>query len=212
MEQLFIHLLQTQALPIAVVVLFLGSIIEYVFPPFPGDTVFLFGAFLAGRDILPIWLVFLTGSLGSLVGSLGIYALGKTKGRDYFIKKDFPFFSADKVRALENRFARWGGIIIAVNRFAPGFRPFFFVAAGIARMPLLTVTVYSLISITVWNVGIFYLGYRLGQQWEKMKHFVQVYSTVVFVFISAALILYIVVMVAAARHKKKKASDSGKRG
>lgn len=204
MEEPFIHLLQTQALPIAFVVLFLASIIEYVFPPFPGDTVFLFGAFLAGRDLLPIWLVFLAACLGSLAGSLAIYALGKAKGRDYFIKRDFSFFSAEKVRALERRFARWGGVIIAANRFAPGFRPFFFVAAGIARMSLVSVAVYSLISIAAWNLGIFYLGYRVGQQWEKMRSIVQVYSTVVFIFIGTAVIVYIVVLVVAARREKRK--------
>ncbi len=202
MEQPFIHLLQTQALPIAFVVLFFGSIIEYVFPPFPGDTVFLFGAFLAGRGLLPVWLVFLSGSLGSFAGSLALYGLGKTRGRDYFIKKNFSFFSAERVRTLEDRFARWGGIIISVNRFAPGFRPFFFVAAGLARMSLLPVAVYSLISITAWNFGIFYLGFLMGQQWEKMKQFVRVYSLVVFIFITAAIVVYIVVKVVAARRKK----------
>jgi membrane protein DedA with SNARE-associated domain len=210
MEQPFLQLLQTQALPIAFVVLFLASIIEYVFPPFPGDTVFLFGAFLVGRDLLPIWLVFLSGSLGSFAGSLALYSLGKAKGRDYFIKRNFSFFSAEKVRALEDRFARWGGIIIVANRFAPGFRPFFFVAAGIARMPLFAVAVYSLVSITAWNLGIFYLGFRLGQQWEKMKGFVQVYSVIVFSFISAVIIVYVVLMVIEVRRKNKGTTGSGK--
>jgi membrane protein DedA with SNARE-associated domain len=203
MEQLFLHLLQTQALPIAFVILFFGSIIEYIFPPFPGDTVFLFGAFLAGRGLLPIWLVFLSGSLGSLAGSLSIYWLGKSKGRDYFIRKNFSFFSADKVRALEDRFARWGGIIISANRFAPGFRPFFFVAAGIARMPLFPVAAYSIASIAAWNFGIFYLGYRVGQQWEEMRSFVHVYSTVVIAFITAVIVIYVVARIAARRSENR---------
>jgi membrane protein DedA with SNARE-associated domain len=210
MEQPFLHLLQTQALPIAFFVIFFTSIIEYIFPPFPGDTVLLFGAFLAGRELLPIWLVFLSGSLGSLMGSLGIYWLGRSKGRDYFIKKDFSFFSADKVRALEDRFAKWGGVIIVINRFAPGFRPFFFVAAGIARMSFPAVAAYSLVSIAAWNFGIFYLGYRLGQQWEEMKGFVQVYSTIVFVFITAVIIIYVVIKVIGARHGKNRTPDAGK--
>ncbi len=210
MEQLFLHLLQTQALPIAFVVLFIGSIIEYVFPPFPGDTVFLFGAFLAGRGLLPIWLVFLSGSLGSLAGSLSIYWLGRSKGRDYFIRKNFSFFSADKVRTLEDRFARWGGIIISANRFAPGFRPFFFVAAGIARMPLFSVAAYSIASIAAWNLGIFYLGYHVGQQWEEMKSFVRLYSTIVIAFITAVIIIYVVVRVIGERRKKNPPPGAGK--
>jgi membrane-associated protein len=210
MEQTFFHLLQTQALPIALVVLFFASIIEYIFPPFPGDTVFLFGAFLAGRHLLPIWLVFLSGSAGSLAGSLGIYALGRTKGRDYFIRRNFSFFSADRVRSLEKRFSRWGGVIIAANRFAPGFRPFFFVAAGIARMPFGAVAVYSLVSIAAWNLGIFYLGYRLGQHWESMKSFAHVYSTVVFGFISFVIVLYVVMKVIGARRARMRTPGAGK--
>ena len=208
MEQPFFELLTTRAIPIAFIVLFIASTIEYVFPPFPGDTVFLFGAFLAAKDLLPISVVFIAGTLGSFAGSLAIYAFGKTKGRDYFLKKDFSFFSASKVKTLEDRFSRWGSAIIVVNRFAPGFRPFFFVAAGIAKMPFLKVAVMSLVSIILWNIGIFYLGYRMGLEWEKMKRFLGLYSNVIIVFITTIIVIYIVFLVVEARHNKKRTTDT----
>ena len=39
-------------------VLFVSALIEYVFPPFPGDTVTLFGAFLAAHQGWSVPLVF----------------------------------------------------------------------------------------------------------------------------------------------------------
>jgi membrane protein DedA with SNARE-associated domain len=208
MEQPFFQIIASEAMPVALVALFVASIIEYVFPPFPGDTIFLFGAFLAGKGLLPTPLVFAAGSLGSLAGSLAIYALGKTKGRDYFLRKDFSFFSAEKVRVLEDRFSRWGGAIIAANRFTPGFRPFFFVAAGIAGMGALRVAAYSLASIILWNAGIFWLGYRVGQEWTRMKGALELYSRVVIVFIVAVIVIYIVARVAQGRRKRKQAPRS----
>ncbi len=208
MEHTIFRLLITEALPVAFVVLFISSIVEYIFPPFPGDTVMLFGAFLAGRDVLSIPLVFAAGTLGSFAGSLLVYVLGRALGRDYFLRKDFSFFSAEKVTILEGWFARWGGAIIAVNRFAPGFRSFFFVAAGIAKMPLFKVAVYSLVSVILWNLGVFYLGYRMGQQWEKMKGFLELYSNVVIIFIAGVIIIYIIFRIIASRRKKAEKSDS----
>jgi membrane protein DedA with SNARE-associated domain len=208
MEQPFFQLIASEGMPIALVALFVASIIEYVFPPFPGDTIFLFGAFLAGKGVLPVPLVFAAGSLGSFAGSLVIYALGRTKGRDYFLRKDFSFFSAEKVRALEDRFSRWGGAIIAANRFAPGFRPFFFVAAGIAGMGALRVAAYSMVSIILWNAGIFWLGYRVGQEWTRMKGFLELYSNIVIIFISAVIVIYVVVLVVRARRKRKQSPQS----
>ena len=72
MEELtrqIIELLSSGPSTIGAVVLFITALIEYVFPPFPGDTVTLFGAFLAANGSWSVPLVFTAVTLGSASGS-----------------------------------------------------------------------------------------------------------------------------------------------
>ena len=57
-------------------VLFLSAAIEYLFPPFQGDTVTLFGAFLVATREWSLALVLGAVTLGSLCGAAGDYWLG----------------------------------------------------------------------------------------------------------------------------------------
>lgn len=208
--EFFMQIMKTKTVSVVFVFIFFASSAEYFFPPFPGDTILLFGAFLVGRNFLPLHWVFISATLGSFAGSMALYAFGATKGRKYFLKKNFKFFSASRVQALENAFRRkWGGAIIVLNRFTPGFRSFFFVAAGIAKMPAIKVAVYSLTSVIVWNCGIMFIGYRAGLKWEELKYYLEVYSYTIFTILSIITALYIIFLFVKKVIKRRKRS-SGK--
>jgi membrane protein DedA with SNARE-associated domain len=209
MEEYIYHLMRTGTIYIVFGIIFISSMIEYVFPPFPGDSVILLGSLMAGRGELPVYPIFFLATMGSFVGSIAIYAFGATKGRKYFLKRNFAFFSATKVRSLESFFRRRGGAVIALNRFAPGFRSFFFVAAGIAKMPFIRVSLYSLISIILWNTGLTYIGFRVGGRWEELKELLELYSTVAVIFISGVFVLSIIYQVILNRIDKKREDKNG---
>lgn len=204
--ELALKVIKSETLAVVFIFIFLASSAEYFFPPFPGDTILLFGAFLVGRGSLPMYGVLLSATLGSFAGSMALYSFGATKGRKYFLKKNYRFFSASRVHTLENIFRRkWGGAIIILNRFTPGFRSFFFVAAGIAKMQAVKVALYSIISIAIWNSGIMFLGYRAGLRWEELRRSFEMYSLTIFTILSIVVIAYIVyriVLVIVRRRKK----------
>ena len=86
MIDFFLNLLSTHGPLIAYCLLFLSAFVENIFPPIPGDTVVLFGAYLVGRGELSFVPVFLTTVAGSFIGFMAIYYLGLKKGRDFFNK------------------------------------------------------------------------------------------------------------------------------
>ncbi len=200
--------MQTKTVSVVFVFIFFASTAEYFFPPFPGDTILLFGAFLVGRGLLPPHWVFISATLGSFAGSMVLYSFGATKGRKYFLKKNYKFFSASRVQSLENTFRRkWGGMIIIINRFTPGFRSFFFVAAGIAKMPAVMVAIYSFTSIVVWNIGIMYIGYRAGLNWKDLRYYLNVYSYTIFTILSVIIAIYAIYWVGKMIMKRRKNSQ-----
>ena len=83
MDQM-IQVLQHDNMWLGIALVAFAGMAEYIFPPFPGDSLMLFGFFLAGRGDLPLAGVFGGAFLGSLVGAELAYQLGARLGGSYF--------------------------------------------------------------------------------------------------------------------------------
>ena len=108
-----------QGLPDFLIYFFLGlsAFMENIFPPLPGDTITVFGAFLVGRGQLALSGVYLSTTIGSFLGFISLFWAGIYLGRKYFIKKDYRFFSEANIIRVENWFMKYGYFIILLNRF-----------------------------------------------------------------------------------------------
>jgi len=162
---------------VAVLVLFLSSIVEYLFPPFPGDTVTLAGAALVPYAGVPLAWVFTAVTAGSLVGSMLVFFLGewlyRWQARRLHERGHHAF------DALAEKFRRHGAAYVAVNRFLPGVRSFFFVAAGVARLPWPKVALWSLLSLAAWNALVVAAGLAVGSNVQRLEALFRQYTTVV---------------------------------
>ena len=84
--------------------LFVSAIIENLFPPIPGDTITAFGAFLVGTGRLNYFLVYISTTIGSVIGFMALFFVGRFFEREFFMQKDFKFFSADSIINAEKWF------------------------------------------------------------------------------------------------------------
>lgn len=173
-------------------VLFVSAMVEYVFPPFPGDTVTLFGAFLAVHSGWSIPLVFASATLGSLAGAAIDYSVGvrlskrpieELSGRRQRARK--------RVEPIVEQFRRRGPIYVAANRFLPGIRALFFVAAGMARMPFKSVMFWGAVSAAVWNALLVGAGLAIGKNWQGLLELLRTYTA--FAWVAAGLVALIAV-------------------
>lgn len=172
-------------------VVFVFSLLEYVFPPFPSDTLLLFCAFLAGKGLLSPVFLFLPYLAGSIAGMYCLYHIGFTKGRNFFLQRDFWFFPRANIVRLEEMFDKYGPVIILSNRIFVGIRAAFFLAAGMGGMSRARVLSYGILSASLWGAGILTLGSLVGSKWEEISRALGTYSTVVFAC-SAALTLFFI--------------------
>lgn len=182
--------------------IFAASVGEYIFPPFPGDTVVLFGAFLAAWASWSSWKVFVATVAGALAGAwidtvagramrdvltgkraLPTHGIGRLLG---FTRK--PSFRSGVRRVIE-KLQKHGAWIILVNRFFPGIRAFFFVGAGVAALPMWKVLLLGGISAAVWNAVIFLAGHSVGNNWDALRTLARTYSMAVYVVLALAAAL-----------------------
>jgi membrane protein DedA with SNARE-associated domain len=170
--------------------LFINAFIEYIFPPVPGDTIMVFGAYLVGIKKLNFTIVYLVSTAGSISGFLTLFSLGKYLGRDYFFRKDFRFFSREMILRVEQWFHRYGIGLIAANRFFSGIRSAIAVFAGIARMKFLITALAALLSSMVWNALLISGGYFLGKNWQLVLTILKRYNQGIVIVILLSLLLY----------------------
>jgi membrane protein DedA with SNARE-associated domain len=153
------------------------AMIEYIFPPFPGDTVLLFAAFLIGvKGWSPISVI-LGITCGGLIGASGHYYLGRViyPKRRSLPSRKLGFRVREKIEFVLEKLRRHGMIYIVINRFVPGVRGVFFIATGMARLPIYKVLGYGAISALLWNIMILSIGYGVGYSWSKLEGFVSSY-------------------------------------
>lgn len=183
----FLNLLRS--LPDFIVYLLLGlsAFVENVFPPIPGDTITAFGAFLVGTGKLSFMGVYLSTTLGSLLGFMSLFWLGSYLGRHFFIEKDYRFLGARHIVKAEEWFGRYGYLLIAFNRFLPGVRSAVSLAGGISRLKAGWVTILALVSCAVWNLIWIMAGYMLGTNWKaveaRMAAIMMKYNLAIFILV-----------------------------
>jgi len=98
----FLEYLQTLPDELVYILLGLSAFVENIFPPIPGDTITAFGALLVGIGKLSFFWVYFSTTLGSLLGFLFLFWVGRYLGRRFFVKKNYRFLKAnDMIKAEE---------------------------------------------------------------------------------------------------------------
>lgn len=172
--------------------IFFSSFFENLFPPYPGDTVTFVGGYLAGTNHLTFPFVFLSAGLGCLSGAMLLYLIGKNKGRKIFLKNKGRFFDRSHLEKMERWFNRYGEKVLILSRFLTGVRSVVALAAGVGNVKFKKMTVYTSISIILWNSIILLSAFKVQQNWRKILEVIQVYNKVVLGVVILVAIFWLV--------------------
>ena len=165
------------------VTVFLASYIENIFPPIPGDTILIFGAYLVGRGDLSFTTAMITTLLGSVLGFLTLYVAGFKDGRGFFYSKQQTWFSPNSIQRVEVLFEKWGYGVVLINRFLAGLRSVIGLFSGIGKLNIWKVITLSTISSLLWNGTLIWLGSTIGENWEQIGVYLKRYNTTVTILI-----------------------------
>ncbi len=174
------------------VLLMSASALENIFPPFPGDTITVFGAYLAGRGLIAPLPVFLFTATGNLASNIMLYYIGLSRGRD-FIARHKWLFHQDTLARLTLFYRKWGQLAIFGSRFLVGLRSVVPLFAGVSRFKPRKFIIPVAVSILVQHTLLVWLGYTVGQRWEYIKallHEVNLGLGVVTALVVVALIFW----------------------
>jgi membrane protein DedA with SNARE-associated domain len=159
--------------------IFLSSVIENIFPPYPGDTVTFVGGYLAGTGRLTFPLVFVSAGLGCLAGAMLLYLLGRSKGRKAFLKNGRWILDKEHLKKVEIWFKKYGEKVLVLSRFLTGVRSVVALAAGVGNVSARKMIIYTSISIVLWNGIIVFSAFKVQQNWREILDMIQIYNKIV---------------------------------
>ena len=149
--------------------------LENVFPPIPSELVMPMGGYLADTGELSFWPVVLAGTLGSVVGQVALYYVGRGVGEERLKRWSeehghWVATSPEEIDRAKNWMQRKrGGTAILLGRMVPGIRSLISIPAGVVRMPMSSFLTCTVIGTFTWTLALAYAGLLIGQHFEKVE-------------------------------------------
>ncbi|ETT57566.1 MULTISPECIES: DedA family protein [Paenibacillus] len=174
--------------------IFLMLAFENIFPPIPSEVILPFGGFMTTTTSLTIPGVIIAATAGSLLGAVILYYIGRLLD----------------VSRLEKLVERWGGLIrvtkkdihkadawfdkygywtVLFCRMVPLVRSLISIPAGMSGMKFGVFMIFTTIGTLGWNLLLVLIGAALGESWEDIAMYMDVYSNVVYVLIAGGLVI-----------------------
>ena len=142
----------------------LTILIETVIPPIPSEVVLGAAGVLINEGRLSLVPVVLWATVGSVVGALVLYAVGRVLGprRSHAFLDRLPLVETEDVDKTFDWFERHGRSAVFFGRMVPIVRSFVSVPAGVVKMPLPQFLLYTAGGSLIWNSLLIGLGVAAG--------------------------------------------------
>lgn len=196
--------------------IFVLTVLESACIPIPSEvTLGLSGALASGAVIsgvhgdLSLGWVIVVGIIGSLVGSLLAYWVGRTGGRAFIDRFGrYVLLTHRDLDRAEAWFRRQGDWAVLVGRVVPVVRTFISLPAGLAEMNLAKFTGFTAIGVAAWVSVLCVIGYEVGAGWHSVTKGFSYASYAVAVLVVVAVVLFVVVRLRSLRKER----DRGAKG
>ncbi|MBW4650764.1 MAG: DedA family protein [Kastovskya adunca ATA6-11-RM4] len=180
--------------------------LENLFPPIPSELIMPLAGFTASQGKLALIPAIAAGVVGTILGALPWYYLGKFWGEEglkAFANKygKWVSLSVRDIDRADNWFDKQGGKAVFLGRLIPGVRTLISLPAGINGMPLVPFILYSTLGTTLWVGILTFAGYTLGKQYYLVEKYIGPIAKIV---IAALLVGFILWIVLRKRRKKNK--------
>ena len=169
-------------------------IAENLFPPIPSELVMPLAGFTAARGLLSLPLVVAAGTLGSVIGAVPWYLIGRWLGTGRLERwaerhGRWLTLSAHDIRRAQDAFERHCGKAVLLGRLIPAVRTVISVPAGVARMNVVRFLAFTAAGSLLWNGVLAAAGYALGAEHERVGEYLGPVTSGILILIGAIYII-----------------------
>lgn len=169
---------------------------ESVFPPIPSELIMPLAGFSSFRGSLALPGVIVAGTVGSVVGALPLYYLGKLVGTERLVYWADRYgrwltISGKDIRRADGWFDRHGYKVVFFARCVPGIRSLISIPAGFSEMPLLPFLLYTILGSLLWTSALACAGFFLGQNYHVVDTYIGPIGTILLVCLALACVAWV---------------------
>ncbi len=170
---------------------FLGVIafVETLFPPFPGDVLYIALSGLGFSRDIPALFLLIPGFIGCFASTVILDFMGrssKLEKLEALIIKASGKNGFERAKGILSRHGSW---ILIFSRFIPGIRSLLVVVAASTGMKKSSVLTYSTVSIVVWYALMVGAGYVIGAELDKATDFMGELTAVLLIATLAVVLI-----------------------
>ena len=188
---------------------FLLIAIENVFPPIPSEVILLFGGFMTTFSDMNIVGVIIASSLGSILGAIILYYIGKLLNKDR-LKKIITSkpgkllrLKPEDIDKADEWFDTKGNKTVFFCRFVPIIRSLISIPAGMSEMPMKKFLLYTAAGSLIWNAALTIAGSIVGENWTSIVDIMDQYSHIILILLIILFIIAVIIF-----YKKRKKSNA----
>ena len=178
----------------------LAMFLENLIPPIPSELIMPLGGFYVYQGQLDFLLVVLAGLIGTVIGALPWYGIGRLVNEERlekWLEKHGRWIGINPQDLYRSRkwFNRYGVSLVFWGRLVPGIRTLISVPAGVELMPITPFLLWTTAGSLIWTLFLTIAGFYLGDSYRNIEKWISPFSSIfkiIIIFtISVALITLI---------------------
>lgn len=179
--------------------------LDNIFPPIPSELVLPLAGFTASRGQLSLVLAIVFATIGSVVGAVLLYAIGRWIGLDRIVRVavKMPLVDVADVHKTVSWFDRHGDKAVFFGRMIPIFRSLISIPAGMRALPMVKFILLTAAGSTIWNTVLIVAGFLLGENWSIVETYAGYFQTLVIAVVVIAVVVWIVLKVRSRRRRSR---------
>ncbi|MHC0039573.1 DedA family protein [Pseudoneobacillus sp. C159] len=185
---------------------FLIIVLENLFPPIPSELVLSFSGFMTTRTDLTITGIILSSTTGSVIGAMILFWIGSildVKRIEKIVERwgDVLRLKQADIQKADAWFDKYDVWTVFFCRMIPLLRSIISIPAGMASMNFSLFLFLTLIGTLIWNTILVCVGAMLGESWQQIIGFMQVYSNIIYVIFGVGGIWFLFYYVKVIRNR-----------
>jgi len=178
----------------------LAMFLENLIPPIPSELIMPLGGFYVAQGQLNFSLVVLAGLIGTVVGALPWYGIGKLVNEERLEKwlaNNGRWIGINPQDLARSRkwFNRYGVSLVFWGRLVPGIRTLISVPAGIELMPITPFLLWTTAGSLIWTLFLTATGFFLGDQYANIEQWISPFSSIFKIIIILSISVALVTLI-----------------
>lgn len=188
---------------------FLLIMLENIFPPIPSEVILTFGGFMTTYPEANMTRagVILASTAGSVIGAVVLYGIGLLVDVERMEKIVDRYgrvlrLTRKDIHRADAWFDKYGVWTVFFCRLIPLIRSLISIPAGMANMKFWLFLLFTTLGTLIWNTILVSVGAAVGENWESVVGYMDIYSNIAYAIIALVGIAIIIWYI---RFRKKRA-------